>query len=280
MSRCPSHALLKASCPRTVPHPSSWVPSWVGVTVHPSTSPWACKQFPRVTSGSPGLCLFSLYRSGPQFSPVLRGQHCPASWEAPGQEMLQERTGQGSRGSSLCPGGRRGSRPLGLGQEGGRCGKQRGRGCMRKEGSWRGLKFELHCLPRPVSFLLLQVRGGQAGQRVAGWSGLELGWFQGQKGAWPPLVPGQPPVAEVENAGPERTLLMGTKVRTESGLELRSLSVHGPRLTRAEQARAERMLTEADWEGPWVPGCRDGASQASGSTQAVRGECCEKASGR
>ena len=27
--------------------------------------------------------------------------------------MLQERTGQDSRGSSLCPGGRRGSRPLG-----------------------------------------------------------------------------------------------------------------------------------------------------------------------
>ena len=115
---------------------------------------------------------------------------------------------------------------------------------------------------------------------MAGWSGLELGWFQGQKGAWPPLVPGQPPVAEVENAGPERALLMGTKVRTESRLELGSLSVHGPRLTRAEQAWAERVLTEADGAGPWVPGCRDGASQASGCTQAVRGERCEEALGR
>lgn len=46
----------------------------------------------------------------------------------------------------------------------------------------------------------------------AGWPGLELGWFQGQK--WGGAAVGPRPAAKLKQRGSERALLMGAEVRS------------------------------------------------------------------
>lgn len=80
-----------------------------------------------------------------------------------------------------------------------------------------------------------------------------------------------------EDSGPERGLLTGAQL-PELGLSLLPSGlahVHGPQLTRAEQAWAEQGITEAAWEGLGSQTTDPGPYWHQEPWKAVRAECYE-----
>ena len=109
----------------------------------------------------------------------------------------------------------------------------------------------------------------QAGQRAEGWPGLQLGLVHAA-----PWSRAGAHILLGEDSGPEGACSRGHSSQTEVGLNILPsalVRVHGPQLTGAEQDWAEQVITEAAWEGPWVPDHRHWALSASGAEEGCEG---------
>lgn len=71
----------------------------------------------------------------------------------------------------------------------------------------------MRCSVSQAGFPVSSCRAARPGRTIeAGWPGLELGWFQGQKRGGAAVGPR--PAAELKQRGSERALLTGTEVRS------------------------------------------------------------------